>query len=240
MVQMVNAAIGAVTLDDSMSAGQIIEVGDQFRNFNVEGLEKHQLPTYGAGDDTFSYQEVDWDEAEPMLDVFRGLESGTELKTNSVLVSVDRSAAEMGDANVVEAALESQGFDAVLTSRAEDRPARNSSTEETVISYGPRGADAAALLGRYLDGPFEFDYDDDLPGAWLSIDPGTDLIGVRDEPLPAEAVWAPQVPTTTTTSTTTTSSPPTTEDTTDPDATTTTSTSTTVPGFVPDLSGSAC
>ena len=148
---MVNAAIGAVVIDDTMSAAQIVEVGDQFRNFNVDTLTKYQLPTYGAGGDGFSYQEIDWDDAEPMLDVFRGIDQGQEVVPRMVQIEVDRSASPIGDAFAVESALEERGFDVDLSRRASDRPS-TTSRQGTTISYGPDGAQAAALLARHLDG----------------------------------------------------------------------------------------
>jgi hypothetical protein len=121
-------------------------------------------------------------------------------------------------------------------------PARSATT---VVRYGARGREAAALLARWVDATVTFSFDAQLPGARLLLSPGSDFKGVRTSALPESAVQVPtlaQSATTTTTlpgqavkgrGTTTTTTPGTgsgTSTTTVPQATT----STTVIGVVPD------
>ncbi|HKY16130.1 MAG TPA: LCP family protein [Microthrixaceae bacterium] len=206
--QLVNAAVRAITIDETMTVDQILEVIDRFRNLNVDSLVKYQLPTFNGGDASFSYQEVNWDDAEPVLDPFRGTVPGQEPAVSDVQVSVAPSAAELGDAVVVAEGLEARGFDADLDTKARKNPVSKATTR-TTIAYGPRGREAAVVLARHLDAYPTFVLEPKLPGARLRLVAGKDLTAVREDPLPADAMTLPPPRTTTTKATvpTTTAKP---------------------------------
>jgi LCP family protein required for cell wall assembly len=232
-LRLINAAVKVVTIDENMTLGQIKDIVDRFRNFNVDSLRKYQLPTTGGGSQSFSYLNVNWDEAEPILDVFRGIEPGQEPSVSDVQVAVLPSAAAAGDANEIAQQFEDQGFDADIDPKAATSPTAKAKGA-TVITYGKRGREAAALVARYLEATPKFQLDPTLPGARVRVAPGPDLTGVRDEPAAASSVSQPP-PTTTTTekaARTTTTVP---HDPAAPTAPTTTTTTTTTapPGFIP-------
>jgi hypothetical protein len=128
---------------------------------------------------------VNWEEAEPLLDRFRGIVPGQPPEPRDVIVTV------YGDGGAAaSAALEAAGFDADVA------PAQKSvGGSGTVIRFGSKGAEAAALLGRYLP-DVVFDFDDSLPGRRLELQLGAGVT-VLDEPRPADAVVAPQAASTT-------------------------------------------
>ena len=178
----------AITIDDSMSVGQIRDLADRFGNFNVKNLQKYQLPTTGGPSSAVSYQVVETEQAEPILDVFRGLAYGSDVTPRVVQVEVGPSATSQ-DATAIAAALEQQGFDSdPLTT---GKPAAKG--DVTVIRFGGRGRAAAGVLARWIDGKVQYVFDPKLPGARLHLDPGAGFAAVRTEALPADAVEIPSL-----------------------------------------------
>ncbi len=134
-LQLIDAATHVITMDDTMKLGDIKDVVDRFRNFDVDSLQKYQLPTTGAGDTSFSYQEVNWNEADPILDIFRGTVAGQPPDPSEVQVSVAAGSAPAGDATAIANKLTAADFDADLATTS----SRTRTTARTTIAYGPRG-----------------------------------------------------------------------------------------------------
>ncbi len=174
---LITAATQAVRLDDTLSVGGIKSIVDQYRSFNLDRLEKFQLPTAGSGSSSFSYQTVIESEAEPILDRFRGAPDA-ELTSRDVIVTVSGSNAEP-----LSAALEQAGFDADSKIASGGRV--------PVIRYGPKGAVAAQLLARHLDVPVSYVADGSLPGRRVVLIAPSNLISARSEPRPAAEVPGP-------------------------------------------------
>lgn len=192
-LSLIDAATKAITIDSTMSVGQIRQLAERFSNFNVQNLQKYQLPTRSGGSSRISYQVVLEDQAQPILDVFRGLVYGRAVTPRNVQVEI--VAAAEPNASELATALESHGFDVDVAAKADSaKPA-----EGTVIRFGARGREAAAVLARWLDGDARFVYDPTLPGARLRLVGGRSLSGVRNEPLPDSAIAAPSLASATTT-----------------------------------------
>jgi LCP family protein required for cell wall assembly len=187
-LQLIDAATHVITMDETMTLGDIQDVVDRFRNFDVDSLQKYQLPTTSGGDPSFSYQDVNWAQADPILDIFRGTVPGQPLDPSEVQVSVVPASSPAGDATAISNKLASSDFDSDVA----DTGATTRTTSRTTIAYGPRGRDAAALLSRYLDANTTFVQDATLPGARLQLTPGSDLKSVRANPVDAGS--APQPP----------------------------------------------
>ena len=73
---------GFVTLDDRLTPEKAIALAQQFKDFRPNELEKYLLPTVYDFADELSIQKIIESEAEPILDVFRGVEV-TELENAS-------------------------------------------------------------------------------------------------------------------------------------------------------------
>jgi LCP family protein required for cell wall assembly len=195
-LQLIDAATHVITMDDSMKLGDIKDVIDRFRNFDVDSMQKYQLPTVSGGDASFSYLDVNWDEADPVLDIFRGIVPGQAPDPSEVQVAVTAAkGAPAGDATEITNKLTNAQFDADVSTTTTTRQRTNSTT----ITYGRRGRDAALLLARYLDGPVTYAQDSSLPGARLKLSVGTNLDGIRSQPVDASQVNQPPGVTTTTT-----------------------------------------
>lgn len=190
-LNLIEAATRAVTLDDSLSIGDLKSISDRFGTFNLDTLQKYQLPTAGAGDSSFSYQTVIWSEAEPMLDIFRGIEPGKAPAPQSVQVAVTGWGTGSASSSQVSATLFDRGFDADASRNADSAKATSTAT---VIRYGTKGADAAALLARWIDGPVAFAADQTLAGLRLTVEIGGNFVGIRSEAAAASSVVSPKAP----------------------------------------------
>ena len=227
---LVDAAVGAVTLDATLSAGQILDILDLFRSFNLDTLKTYQIPTTSVRRGDADTQDVEWDAALPMLKIFWNEVDGQAPVPSDVLVEVSGGSNPTG----VVANLEQIGFDADPASTVDGSAqssgasgsgaSGNSGTaasptggSATVISYGPRGKDAANLLARYFDGPVRLTADASLPGRRLTVQVGRNVAAARTTPLdPSQVQLSADSPgtssknrtTSTTTSTTTTTTVP--------------------------------
>ncbi len=199
-LSLIDAARNAVTIDDTMTLGEMQSLADHFGNFNVKELQKYQLPTSSGGSKAISYQNVEWDQAQPMLDIFRGLVYGESVTPRVVEVSVGPPATTGTSADSITTALAKAGFDSDTQDPNATYEVAPKSTK-TVIRYGPRGRVAAGVLARWLDASVTFTYDAQLPGARLLLSPGVDFKDVRTTPLPASAVQTPSLSQSTTTTT---------------------------------------
>jgi hypothetical protein len=80
------AAGESVTLDDSLSVGQLMALGKRFKDFNPDEIQSHKLVTT---DHTTSggakVQLLDEDSAEPIFDIFRGASTPTPVTSPPVI-----------------------------------------------------------------------------------------------------------------------------------------------------------
>ena len=217
--RLVDAGLATVTVDDQLTADDILDLGRAFRSFDPGSLATYSLPTRAGSAGGASILRLEDEEAEPILDRFRGTEQG-ELAPRDVRVLVLNGSGINGHAAETSDALSGAGFAAAGTGEAE-----RFDVEQPVVRYTAGNEAKAQLVGRYLqptprlelvEGPLEAD---------VVVVTGSTLTGVRTEP-------GPEPPTTSATTTTTTLRADTTVPT-PPSSTTTSSTTTTVIGYVP-------
>ena len=244
-IGLVNAAIKSVHTDNDLNAGQIVDLISTFRDFSVENLKSEQIPTVGSGSKSISYQEVVWDKAEGLLDIYRGIRDPGKVVPSDVIVGLPPASPVSAD---LAKQLDGIGFDAGTDdSSVAAATSKKAAARPTVIRFGLRGVEAARLLQAHLDGDVVTEFSTDLPGRRLELVPGTTPPTLRQTPLALDDVPVPSIveqrngkgsTTTSSTSstTTTTSSPkgsvgsstttsvvsPTTTSTLEPDVTTTT------------------
>ncbi|MFN8050839.1 MAG: LCP family protein [Acidimicrobiales bacterium] len=213
---LVNAGLKAVKVDDRMDGGQIVDLIQTFREFSVQNLKSDQIPTVSSGSSKgkskVSYQEVVWDKAEGLLDVFRGIRGPGEVLAGDVIVGLPPSSAA---SPALAEALDKAGFDAGTEDTSIESGSGKGTNRPTVIRFGLRGGDAARLLASRLDGDVVYEFSTELPGRRLELIPGTTAPQVRDSALPIDQVPQPTIPQRSTgKGTTTTSAAPTTTTTT--------------------------
>jgi len=189
---MVDAATGAVKLDDTLNVGTILDLLGQFRSFNPDDLITEQVPTEAAPSGGVAYQAVLWDKAMPMLLPFW---AHGDLKPANVIVDVKGSSKMSSTLQSLSDQLDKAGFD------AEPVQARGTASA-TTLTYGPLGREAAVLVARHLGTVPKLVQDDSIVGFRVVLDVGSDVPTVRSEPIPVD-----QLPASLTTTTTTTTAP---------------------------------
>jgi polyisoprenyl-teichoic acid--peptidoglycan teichoic acid transferase len=210
--ELIDVGLDSVVVDDVLTADDIFDLGGRFRTFNPETLDLYALPVY---DDTVGgasiVRMVDL-EAQPILDLFRGLDAG-DVEPGGVRVMVLNGSGRAGEAVSTAEALASAGFGVAGTGEADAF-----GLERTTVRYAPGQLPAADLVARWLVSGAELV---EVPGEELGADvvlvTGTDYAGLRTEP---------EASTTSTTEPTTTTAPG--------ETTTTAPTTTTTIGVVPE------
>ncbi len=195
---LIDGALDAVTIDDTLDGDDILDLADEFRSFHPSELDLYGLPVTGGSAGGASILRLQTQAAEPVLDIFRNNDPST-LSESSVRIRVLNGTGEPGQASDLAAELRSVGFAIGGTGDARELGARR-----TVVRHPPGDEAAADLVTRWLVNGGQIVEDPDVVDVTLVT--GTDFDGLRDE------VRAPTGPTTTTTlaRTTTTSTPSTT------------------------------
>jgi len=207
---LVNAGIDSVKTDQDLNAGQIVDLIGTFRDFSVDSLKAEQIPTVGSGRNGVSYQEVVWDQAEGLLDIYRGIRKDGEVVPADVIVGLPPTLPASAE---LAQKLDDAGFDAgTEDSSVESAGGKKGAPKATVIRFGLRGVEAAQLLARHLDQPVQFEFSTDLPGRRLELVPGAQAPQLLESPKSVDQVPQPTIPslhtgrgTTTTSSTSSTS-----------------------------------
>jgi LCP family protein required for cell wall assembly len=215
MQQFLDVGKDHVLLDDELEVGDLLDIGNQFKDFDPEALKSYQLPVRGGNVGPASVVFLVEDEAQDELNVFRGV-GGTIVLPEALRVNVRNGSGTTGQATDVAQALQAHTFSIASAADAEsfDYP-------RTIIRYTPGNQILAAFLARYLDTDPVIEEVPSLGGATLELVTGRDFTGIRAEPRSEDDVAA-LVPQATTTSTSTTTTPPSTTTTTEPPTTTTT------------------
>jgi hypothetical protein len=214
VTDLVNVGVENVSLDEQMSIGDIIDLGNTFRDFSAENLESYPLPVVDNPVDGGNTVVIDERNAQPALNVFRGLPPG-ELSPMQATVQVLNGTDKQGFARDISGALQKVGFDM-------QEPATIEASATSVVQHAPGQANYGRLVARYVTAPTTLVENPDLGDGEVVLVAGADFTTVHEQPAPAE-------PTTTATAageqgagTTTTAGESTTSTTAAPPTTTTT------------------
>jgi polyisoprenyl-teichoic acid--peptidoglycan teichoic acid transferase len=214
VTDLVNVGVENVSLDEQMSIGDIIDLGNTFRDFSAENLESYPLPVVDNPVDGGNTVVIDERNAQPALNVFRGLPPG-ELSPMQATVQVLNGTDKQGFARDISGALQEVGFDM-------QEPATIEASATSVVQHAPGQANYGRLVARYVTAPTTLVENPDLGDGEVVLVAGADFTTVHEQPAPAE-------PTTTATAageqgagTTTTAGESTTSTTAAPPTTTTT------------------
>jgi LCP family protein required for cell wall assembly len=199
---LLNIAVDNVTIDQTIDRGDLKELIDKFASYKPEEMKTFSLPvTNGTSSDGQSILNLKTNQAQPVLNIFRGVDVGPVLESD---VTVDVQTARNGAlrAKDVQAALGAVGFVDGALANATPTPT------QTTVRYAPGSEAAADLVARHLSTPAVLQADPSLGADRIVLVVGPDFTTVTQTPRAA----AP-VPTTTTTApangvTTTTAPPP--------------------------------
>jgi polyisoprenyl-teichoic acid--peptidoglycan teichoic acid transferase len=218
--ELVDIGVSNIRLDPNLGLGDILDLADKFKGFDAGKLEAYPLPTvaYPQDENRLLLAEA---EAEPMLNVFRGLAPG-EIRPGLVNVSVlngtvaDPAQQREGLATDVSGALQKVGFKMAAPDDADTFYA------QTTIIHAPGEEAYAQRVARHISSPAAIPVvaDPSHASGTVTVVAGVDFTTVHEQPTPIEAMPAPAgaaQPADTTVpaaSTTTTTAPPPTTDTT--------------------------
>lgn len=177
--QLIGVAQKDLTLDDQITNKDLVDLGMQFRNFDPDSLILFTPPTTGGWAGAASVLYLNEKEAQPIFDVFRGVDSTYE-PSRSVLVEVRNGSGRNGEGRMALNDLEALGFEPVRSTDA-----TGFSGKRTTVRYSPGFEAHAIAIARYLDGDPEIIEDDSLADdVTVSLVTASDFTGIRSDPRP--------------------------------------------------------
>ena len=160
----------SITLDDRITIGQIVDLGDEFRSFQVDQIERYKLPVVDATIDGKQVLLLAVEQAQPVLEFFRaGSLAGVRVRVLNGTPS--------GTVAGVEDALERAGFSVVERGNAD-----RFDVQRTVVRHTSAFEDEAELLARYLAPAPKVELVAEIDGADVEVVVGSDYGEVLDSP----------------------------------------------------------
>jgi LCP family protein required for cell wall assembly len=186
MNRLLDAGLNAVTVDDQFTARDIASLASRFRSFDPSQFETYALPVYSdmAGD--ASIVRLLDREAEPILDIFRGVATAGAGDPSSVQVDVLNGTGRTDEGRTTGDSLRQAGFDVGAIGDAVTFGAT-----QTTVRYRSDERRAADVLASYLVVTPQLVQDDTLEGNGVQLTTGLDYSGVRTDPRPLPATTAP-------------------------------------------------
>lgn len=177
--ELVSAGVDNVRLDEHLDAGDLLALGRQFASFDSKELVGYSVPSTGfRTSGGAAVQRVDMRQAEPMLNIFRGLPPGT-ISPQVIDLTVLNGSGIQGQAADAAAAFEAVGFSiSDVASYSGPRIVR------TTAFYGDGGEVAARLVARHVTGGAGLSYDPKLGTNEVVFVTGTDFTTIHDQPAP--------------------------------------------------------
>lgn len=176
--ELVSAGVDNVRLDPGLDASDLLDLGRQFASFDADTLVGYSLPTesFRSGGGAAVQRVIDR-EAEPILNVFRGLPPGT-MSPASIDVTVLNGTGVQGQAADVAGALGAIGFAIQDPDSADETYAR------TTVRYGAGGEEAGRRVARHITGGASMELDPDLDAWEVVVVTGADFTTVHEQPAP--------------------------------------------------------
>jgi len=189
--ELVDIGVSNIVLDPNLGLGDILDLADQFKGFDASKLEAYPLPTvaYPQDENRLLLSEA---EAEPMLNVFRGLPPG-EISPSAIGVQVlngtvaDPAQERGGLATDVSGALQAVGFEMAQADDAETLYA------QTTIQHAPGQELYAQRVARHISSAAAIptEANPELVSGQVRVIAGVDFTTVHEQAMPIEAMPAP-------------------------------------------------
>ena len=176
---LLDVATSSVTLDQTINRSDLKDLAEQFKSYQAEDIKAYSLPvTGGSSSDGQSILNVNRRAAQPILNVFRGIEPGPVLE-NEVTVDVWTSRTNPLRGKDVQAALDAVGFvDGKVTNPT-------AVPDATTIYYAPGSEYAADVVARHLTSTSRLEADPSLGANHVVLAAGLDFTTVMETPRPA-------------------------------------------------------
>jgi LCP family protein required for cell wall assembly len=190
---LINTGTSALHLDPSLTPGDLVDLGRRFKDFNPQNLDTYSVPstpTTVGGADVLN---LDWQQAEPILNVFRGVDANA---ADSTVILVENGTSTPGQGGKAASDLRAAGFRVppqyVVDADRFDYP-------RTIVRYLSGNEAKAEQVASRLNATPILQQTNYIVGADLVVIVGADWQGLRSSPGPTVSL-----PTNTTNTTTTT------------------------------------
>jgi polyisoprenyl-teichoic acid--peptidoglycan teichoic acid transferase len=194
--RLLDVGVNSVTLDRGLGVTQLRDLAQRFSDFDSDALRTHALPTTpfrtSGGAAVLRLEEA---EAQPALNVFRGLPPGTIAPVNVQAVTVLNGTGVEGQAALVADALRQVGFGIVETGNVEEASAE-APLARTTIRHHPDALHEADLLERHLTSGADLVVDRTLDEGEVVLEVGADLTTIGRNARPGQLVPPDTTPTT--------------------------------------------
>jgi LCP family protein required for cell wall assembly len=180
---MVGAVNSFIKLDAHVDIDDAGDMLKRFANFNGDSIKNWSLPTTEADRDRQKVLLLQQDEAAPIVNIFRGLDSH-DIDPRKATFSILNGSGTSGQAAKVQEAFRAIGYQAEVGG---DSPTRLSRTE---VRHGFGGQELAAQIERHLTNGASVVADPTLPTGQVQLVTGSDLTTVMRRPRP----WVPLIP----------------------------------------------
>lgn len=177
--ELVSAGVANVSLDELLTAGDLLSVGREFADYDSDQLVGYSFPSTPKTTSAGAQVELpQLREAQTMLNVFRGYPPGT-FAPESIDVKVMNGTGTSGQAADVAGALQRIGFHIVdVDSWDTEDVAR------TTVYYGTYGGGPARRVATHLTGGAALVQDPSLLPNTVMVVVGHDFTTVHDQPSP--------------------------------------------------------
>ena len=182
--RLLDVGVNNVTLSTGLGLSQLRDLAQRFANFDSDAMRTHALPTHSFRTSGGALVEglVEPD-AQPMLNVFRGLPPDTLTPVQVDDVTVLNGTGVEGQASMVADALEQVGFAIAGTGNVEagadgdgtSQTPTSATVARTTIRHAPDAERAADLLERHLTAGAELVVDRTLDADEVVLEIGTDF-----------------------------------------------------------------
>ncbi len=177
---LIDAGTSALHLDPSLTPGDLVTLGRRFKDFNPDNLDTYSVPSSSATIDGASVQLLDVTQAEPILNLFRGGNSGTNATDNTVvLVENGTPTSGFGDKAAVD--LRNAGF-TIPPQYVGD--ADRFDYAQTVVRYLPGNEAKAEQVASVLTATPKLEVTNFIANADVVVVVGADWQGTRSTPGP--------------------------------------------------------
>ena len=156
----------SITLDDRITVGQLVDLGDEFRSFQVDQIERYKLPVVDATIDAKQVLLLVEGDAEPVLEFFQaGSLAGVRVRV--------LNGTQSGTVAGVEDSLEWAGFSVVGRGNAD-----RFDVGRTVVRHTVATEAKAEMLARYIEPAPLLELVAEIDGADLELVVGADYDSV--------------------------------------------------------------
>ncbi len=183
--QLIDIGVGNVRLDGDMGVGDIVDLANQFKSTSAPTSSRPTRCRCSTTPTNKNRVVVDEAKADPILNVFRGLDPG-EVSASAVTVQVLNGTDKSGLANDASGALQTVGFKMLEAGDSPERP------PHSIAYHAPGEGNLGLRVARHITGGADVKERADVPTGQVELVLGADFTTIHDQPTPVD-----QMPTTT-------------------------------------------